>query len=426
MQSKKVLIIAYYWPPAGGPGVQRWVKFAKYLPDFDIEPIVYIPENPAYPILDNSLENDISDKLTILKKPIFEPLRIAQIFAKKNARTISKGIIENTKKQGLIARALLYIRGNYFIPDARKFWVKPSVEFLKNYLQENQIDTIITTGPPHSMHLIGLGLKEQLNINWIADFRDPWTTISYHSKLKINAKSQQKHKALEKKVLTTADKLIVTSPSTKTEFQAITQTPITVITNGYDNSSAEKVTLDTMFSIAHIGSLLADRNPTVLWEILGELIQENKEFAQDFVLKLAGTISSDVLESIQNAKLEKHLELLGYIPHKDIISLQKSSQVLLLITIDSKNTKAIIPGKLFEYMVSGRPIIGIGSDGADFKTILAQTNTGKSFNYTDKEALKETILNYYTQYKEHKLKTFPIGLQKYHRKALTGELVKIV
>jgi len=423
---KKVLIIAYYWPPAGGPGVQRWVKFIKYLPDFDITPILYIPENPTYPILDESLNGAVSKELTIIKKSIFEPLRIAQLFSKKQSKTLSAGIIKNKAKQSLLERIMLYIRGNHFVPDARKFWVKPSVNYLKKYIQENAIDTIITTGPPHSLHLIGLGLKKQLDINWIADFRDPWTNISYHKKLKINAKAQTKHKALEKEVLQTADKIVVTSPSTKVEFEAITKQNITVITNGYDDSSGGKVTLDQKFSLAHIGSLLADRNPKVLWEVLGELIQENKKFATDFVLKLAGTISEDVLESIQKAGLGNHLDLLGYIPHKDILNLQKNSQVLVLITIDSEETKGIIPGKLFEYMVSGRPILGIGAQNADFKQIIQQTNTGKSFDYTDKEALKKQILTYYKAYQENNLKTFPIGLQQYHRKALTERLVYVI
>jgi galactitol-specific phosphotransferase system IIB component len=423
---KKVLIIAYYWPPAGGPGVQRWVKFIKYLPDFDIEPILYIPKNPAYPILDESLTNEVSSELTILKKSIFEPLRIAQLFSKKQSNTLSAGIIKNKTKQSLLERIMLYIRGNYFVPDARKFWVKPSIKYLKNYIQNNAIDTIITTGPPHSLHLIGLGLKEQLGIKWIADFRDPWTSISYHKKLKINIKAQKTHKTLEKKVLQTADKIIVTSPSTKSEFEQITKQPISVITNGYDNSSGGKVVLVQKFSLAHIGSLLADRNPSILWEVLGELIQEKEDFSKDFVLKLAGTISDDVLENIKSYGLEKHLDLLGYIPHKDIIKLQKSSQVLVLITIDSKETKGIIPGKLFEYMVSGRPILGIGAQNADFKQIIQETNTGKSFNYSDKESLKKQILVYYKAFQENSLKTFPIGLQKYHRKTLTERLVSLI
>ncbi len=423
---KKVLIIAYYWPPAGGPGVQRWVKFVKYLPDFDIEPIVYIPENAEYPIQDVSLEQDVSNNLRVLKRPIFEPLKYAKIIGKNKAKSISSGIIKQQNKQNLLERIMLYVRGNYFIPDARKYWVKPSVKFLKKYIEENAIEIIITTGPPHSLHLIGLGLKKQNTIQWIADFRDPWTSISYHEKLKLNEKSKQKHKQLEREVLNTADKILVTSPSTKAEFQTLTDKPITVITNGYDDSSKRKTSLDSAFSIAHIGSLLSDRNPIVLWKILGELVHENTNFSADFVLKLAGTISNDVLESIKNNGLENNIKLYGYIPHNETLELQKNSQILLLITIDSKKTKGIIPGKLFEYLVSGRPILGIGAEQADFKEIILKTNTGTCFNYNNDESLKKQILKYYELYKQNALKTHPIGLNQYHRKELTGKLARTI
>ncbi len=197
---KKVLIITYYWPPAGGPGVQRWLKFVKYLPDFDIEPIVYIPENPTYPLLDEKLVADVPQNVTILKNKIIEPYAWASVFSKKNTKKISSGIIPNQRKQSFVQKMMLWVRGNLFIPDARVLWVKPSVKYLSKYIQENNIDTVITTGPPHSLHLIGLQLKEKLNVKWIADFRDPWTTIGYHKALKLTEASAKKHKDMEKKV----------------------------------------------------------------------------------------------------------------------------------------------------------------------------------------------------------------------------------
>ncbi len=233
-EPKKLLIITYYWPPAGGPGVQRWLKFVKYLPDFNIQPIVYIPENPTYPIIDNGLQSEVSEKAIILKNKIKEPYGLASFFGKNKTKKISSGIIPNQKKQSFVEKTLLWVRGNIFIPDARFLWVKPSVKYLKKYIEDNQIDTIVTSGPPHSLHLIGLQLKKELNVKWFADFRDPWTTIGYHKALKLSSYADKKHKALEKEVLTTADTIIVTSKTTKTEFQAITSQPIEVITNGYD------------------------------------------------------------------------------------------------------------------------------------------------------------------------------------------------
>jgi galactitol-specific phosphotransferase system IIB component len=321
---------------------------------------------------------------------------------------------------------LLYIRGNFFIPDARVLWVRPSIKFLEKYIQENGIETIITTGPPHSLHLIGLGLQKKLNVKWIADFRDPWTSIVYHKDLKLSAKSDKKHKELEKEVLQSATQIIVTSPSTKAEFEQITSKPITVITNGYDVEKIEKQTLDAKFSLAHIGSFLSERNPRILWKALSEIIKENKDFSDDFELKLIGIVSEEVLDTIKEFKLESYIKNLGYLSHIKSVEEQRKSQVLLLIESDSDQTKAIIPGKLFEYMVSNRPILAIANDASDIKDIIVSTNTGVFFDYSEKERLKEVILNYYKQYKEGNLKSHPIGLQQFSRKNLTKKLSELL
>ena len=278
MQCKRYLFITYYWPPAGGPGVQRWLKFVKYLRDFEVEPIVYVPENPHYPIIDKSFEAEIPSGITIIKQPINEPYQLAGIFSKKESKTISSGIIKDEKQQGFLQKMMLWVRGNLFIPDARMLWVKPSVKFLSAYLNENTIETIITTGPPHSLHLIGKQLKENLKLNWIADFRDPWTKIGYHQKLKLTKASQQKHLRLEREVLQTADHILTTSFTTKKDFSKITKKPISVITNGFDEDEEEEVVLAEKFRLSHIGSLLSERNPLELWKALQELVSEKRRF----------------------------------------------------------------------------------------------------------------------------------------------------
>ncbi len=423
-EKKKVLIISYYWPPAGGPGVQRWLKFVKYLPDFGYEPHVYIPENPTYPIVDDKLVNEVSPNAVIIKQRIKEPYRWASFLSKKNTKKISSGIIPSKRKQSLIEKLMLWVRGNLFIPDARVLWVKPSVAFLTDYIARHQIETIITTGPPHSLHLIGLQLKTKNTVKWIADFRDPWTTIGYHKELMLNENSEKKHKALEKAVLTSADQIIVTSPTTKSEFTKLTSKPIEVITNGYDVEQVFKTELDEQFTIAHIGSFLSDRNPRILWKALKELVKENKAFAADFQLKLIGKVSRDVLETIEEFKLGKFVRNLGYVSHHEAVLHQRTSQVLLLIEIDSEETRCIIPGKLFEYMVSERPVIAIGPKASDFEPVLKETNTGQFFMYDEKEPLKEAILAHYLLYKQKNLKVYPVGLQYYSRKSLTEKLVK--
>ena len=423
----KVLIITYYWPPAGGPGVQRWLKFVKYLRDFDIEPVLYTPQNPTYALTDESLIDEIPDGIKIIKRPIFEPYRFAELLSKKDSKTISKGIIAGQKKQSFVQKLLLYIRGNFFIPDARKFWVKPSVKFLSDYLEQNGIDTIITTGPPHSVHLIGQGLREKVNVKWIADFRDPWTTIGYHHKLKLSDSSRKKHKALEKGVLNTADHVIVTSFTTKKEFEKITQTSVDVITNGYDVEISSDVQLDKKFSIAHIGSLLSGRNPEILWKALNELCQEHEAFRNNLVLNLVGAVSEDVLDTIRLYDLNEYIVQKGYVSHKEAVYLQRSSQVLLLVEIDASYTKCIIPGKLFEYMSSGRPILAIGPEGADVEKLIQETESGEFFTYGQFLELKQQIWEYFEAYQVAQLKTRTSArIDKYSRRNLTNRLADLI
>lgn len=422
---RKVLIITYYWPPAGGPGVQRWLKFVTYFRDFGIEPIVYIPDNPTYPLTDDSLTAQIPEGIAIIKHKIFEPYGFASIFSKEKTKTISSGIIP-TKKQSKVERLLLWVRGNLFIPDARKFWVKPSVKFLSNYIKNEGIDTIITTGPPHSLHLIGMQLKKQSGIRWLADFRDPWTTIGYHSQLKLSKGAQKKHKELEKEVLCSADCVIVTSFSTRKEFARITTKPIEVITNGFDTDIAENTTLTEKFTMAHIGSLLSGRNPVVLWEVLAELVKDNSDFKRDLEIVLAGKVSDEVIDTITAFHLKDHLTLPGYVSHKQAVALQNSSQLLLLIEIDSPVTQAIIPGKLFEYMAAKRPILALGPKNWDASVIINETNTGATFLYQEKEILKEQLLSWYHGYKQKDLQINSENLNKYTRKALTQKMAGII
>lgn len=423
---KKALIVTYYWPPAGGPGVQRWLKFVKYLPDFDIHPVVYIPQNPSYPLVDLSLVSEIPKEATIISQPIKEPYKLASFLSKKHSKSISSGVIPKDKKQSLVQKLMLYVRGNYFIPDARKAWVNPSVVYLSDYITKENIKTIITTGPPHSLHLIGMQLKEKMGVKWVADFRDPWTTIGYHKQLKLTKSSALKHQQLEKKVLETADCIIVTSENTKKEFEIKTNQSIRVITNGYDVQHLPKTKKDDKFTLSHIGSLLSARNPNNLWRVLEELIKENKDFKSHFQLKLIGIVSDDVLKSIHSHGLKNHVNVVGYISHDEAVMQQKQSQLLLLVEIDSEDTKAIIPGKLFEYMVSETPILAIGPRDSDVERIVRTTNTGTYFYYDAKEELKSQILTYFEAFKQNELKTSPVGLKPYSRKELTKTLSELI
>ena len=422
---RKVLVITYYWPPAGGPGVQRWLKFVKYLRDFGVEPILYIPENPQYPLLDECFEKDVPNDLMIYKQPIREPYRIAAIFSSKKTKRISSGIIQ-TKNQSFLEKVLLWVRGNLFIPDARKFWVKPSVSFLKDVVKKEGIDTIITTGPPHSVHLIGYNLKQAKQLSWIADFRDPWTTIGYHKKLRLTTYAENKHKKLEAEVLNFADKIIVTSNTTKVEFQQITNRPIKVITNGFDGVIGGNGELDDNFTISHIGSLLSGRNPINLWKVLSTLVKENIEFKKALKLQFIGVVSEDVLRSIKEAGLFEYVDILGYVSHEKALAHQKASQILLLVEIDSEATTGIIPGKVFEYMAAKRPILGIGPHKWEVGQIVKETKSGIILEHSDDITLKNVLLSWFEQFQKGDLTISSNNIELYSRRELTRKLAEYI
>ncbi len=422
---KRALIITYYWPPAGGPGVQRWLKFVTYFKEFGIEPVVYIPENPHYPLVDKSLVSEVPQGIEILKLPIKEPYGFANVFSKKKTKQISSGII-TSKKPSFIEKLMLWIRGNFFIPDARIGWVKPSIAYLQKYISEHKIDVIITTGPPHSLHLIGLELKQTMKSPWIADFRDPWTTIHYHKSLRLSKASERTHKKLEAQTLNTADRVVVTSPSTKREFEEITKTPIKVITNGFDSSEKIERIPDDSFSIVHVGSLLSGRNPEVFWKVLSEITTENESFAKDLKIKLVGAVSKGVLESIYDYGLQENCDIVGYVSHMQALQLQHNAQVLLLLEMNRPETRAIIPGKLFEYLAAERPILALGPKDSDVIEIISETNSGYFFTYDDEAQLREQILSYYEDYKSGNLTIDSQHISKYSRRELTKEMAEVI
>ena len=418
----KVLIITYYWPPAGGSGVQRWLKFVKYFRDFNIEPVVYTVENPKYPILDESLKKEIPNGIEVLKQPIFEPNNILSFFGKK--KTESAGFLNpNPSFSGKI---LQYIRANYFIPDARKFWIKPSVKFLKKYISKNKVDAIITTGPPHSMHLIGLKLKQQLDVKWIADFRDPWTEIDYFHQLPLSKKAINKHHFLEQEVLLNADKVLVVGNTMNKNYAKFSNNVVT-ITNGFDGEIlADKTKLDTKFTITHIGLMNADRNPKMLWEVVTEIISENEDFAKDFKLKLIGKVDASVLEEISTNKLEDNVELVAYVSHNKVIEYQKKSQVLLLLLNNVPSAKGIITGKIFEYLMVNRPILAIAPKDGDLAEILNTTNAGNVVDFEDRVTFKNIILELYSKYKQGNLSVNSKNIEQFHRKELTKKVAEIL
>lgn len=423
---KQVLVVLYYWPPAGGPGVQRWLKFTKYFREFGIIPTVFAPENPHYPIQDQSLEWEISRDVKVIKSPIIEPYQSSNIISKESTNALSKGIIKEKNKQSFFQKLLLFIRGNFFIPDARKFWIRPSVKRISKLLKKTSYDVIITTGPPHSLHRIGYHLKlKHPELKWIADFRDPWTTIGYHHQLKLTKSSQKKHLRMEKEVLTMADHVVVTSPSTQEEFKSKTTTPVSVITNGFDDVDIE-VHLDEQFSISHVGTLMNERNPRLLWKAIAELLEEEEHLKIHLELQFVGQVGQDIIDSLEEFDLMGHSTFTGYLPHKEAQVIMHKSQLLLLIEKNMKLTQSIIPGKLFEYFQAERPILAVGPEDWDVKQLIRKQNAGETFQYNEFKNIKAYIKTCYRDFLNGRLGYEEANHGQFHRKTLTEEYSKII
>ncbi|MCL1666518.1 glycosyl transferase family 1 [Elizabethkingia ursingii] len=426
MKQKKILIITYYWPPAGGPGVQRWLKFAKYLPENNWEPIIYTPENPSYPLLDESLVKDVPKNIQIIQNKIWEPYQFAEKLNKKNKK-FKAGQFDVGKNQSWKSKLSIFVRGNFFIPDARKFWINPSVSFLKKYLEANPVDVIVTTGPPHSLHLIGKGLKKYFPaIKWIADFRDPWTEISYYKHLKLTSWADQKHRKLEKEVFQTADVTLATSYGDAENFRKAGANSA-CITNGFDKEELNKKSAkNSKFILSYIGVLEQLRNPENLWKVLSDIVREDSDFAQNFELRFVGRVDDIILENLQISPLKDNLNLVGYIPHEQSVKEMENADMLLITNFPKQESAGIIPGKIFEYLATQNPILSVGPEKADVEKILNETKAGEHFTYKDHEAIKSFVLQNYNNWKNNTVNQNSENLMQFSRRNLTTNLANLL
>lgn len=426
---KRVLIVTYYWIPSGGAGVQRWVKFTKYLRNFGWEPVIYTPENPEFPSIDHSFEKDIPQDIEVIKSPIWEPYNVYRRLTGKKGEAINAGFISENKKQSLKDKLSIRIRGNFLIPDPRRFWIKPSIKLLSEYLKAHPVDAIVTTGPPHSMHMIGKGIKKKYpGLPWLADFRDPWTNIDFYKDLNLSKPADYIHHKMEKSVINLADAVVVVSDGMKAEYEAMGSKRVQVISNGFDTSDTGELNtvMDEKFSISHIGTLNASRNPRTLWKVLSELCAANEEFRADLEIQLVGKIDYSVLEDLKNSGLDMHLKKIDYLSHSEAIQRQQSSQVLLLLINNSGNAKGILTGKFYEYLAAHRPILAVGPTDGDASKVLSVTGAGKIVDFEDELKTKEAVLEYYKLYKSAELKLKASSVEQYSRRSLTGELAELL
>ncbi|MBR6438492.1 MAG: glycosyltransferase family 4 protein [Bacteroidales bacterium] len=428
---KRVLIITYYWPPSGGSGVQRWLKMSKYLPENGWQPVIYTAEDAEYPVEDKSLEKDVAPEAEVIRRPIVEPYSFYKKFLgiKKGEKVKAGFINEGVKKSSWKENISLWIRGNFFIPDARRWWIKPSVKYLSNYLKEHPVDAMISTGPPHSMHLIAKALHKKFNIPWVADFRDPWTEIFYFDSLKLTKCSIRKHKKLENQVLTEADKVVAVSWHEAADLEVLGARKVDVVTNGYDEECAKGKTQHLekeRFTISYTGVLLPNES-FVIWDAIKELCEENAEFNKSLKINLIGHIDESVKQYISEKNLDGKVDNIEYMQHSQVLDYQQKSDLLLLLIPRAKKAECILTGKLFEYLASGRPVLAVGPAKGDAARVLSETNCGITADYDDKSKMKEAILEYFNKRNDNQL----VGcnkkaVEKYSRRNLTKDFVKLL
>jgi glycosyltransferase involved in cell wall biosynthesis len=432
-EEKKVLIIAYYWPPSAGSGVQRWLKFVKYLPQFGWKPFVFTPQNPSFELKDVSLENDVPAEAEIIRFPIWEPyelfFRMARVFGAGKKR--SGSIDVKKSKPSLFEKMSTWIRGNFFIPDPRVFWVRPSVKFLTKFLSDNNISKIITTGPPHSMHLIGYQLKKSNpSLTWLADFRDPWSEWGFLDSLMMSRTVLKKHRQLERNVLTTASLVTTITPFYRNHFEKLGGRRVELLTNGFDESDfrALKVVRPDKFVMRHVGIVNEKCDPRPFVMALRSLAKADNNFSHDFELEFIGEVHPDFKQFVfELAEMKEKVIFTKRVDHKALIPLYGSSALLVLILTGYKDAEGYMPGKLFEYMAAGIPILGVGPVGGDASKMMEETGSGKMFDGSDHQAITNYILAQYTAWKEMRpVTSSPKNAGLYSRREITGALSRLL
>ena len=427
---KKVLLITYYWPPAGGAGVQRWLKMSKFIAE-KCELTVFSPQNASYPIYDESLSDDVSPKIKHIQREIWEPYALAKKINPKNNQ-YQKGQIEPKKNQSFLSKVSLWVRANLFIPDARMFWISPSIKSIQNQLNLNDFDAVISTGPPHSCHLIAHGIKQKFpHLKWLADFRDPWTEIDYFPQLPLTSFALKKHLSLEKKVLTDADIVTTVSPSWAKDFEKKSNKKVNVIFNGFDDDdfkSIQRKSENKKLTITYLGSLNSDRNPSFLWQILNEKCKDN-HFKNIFELKLIGNIAKEVKDEIDSLEsLKSQVRFIPYMEHKSAVQELLNSSVLLLLINDTANQKGIIPGKFFEYLASERQILCIGKKDSDIHEIIQETQSGKLIENNSSKEIEIYIDKLYEIFTKNNL-DLPVNednIGKYSRAKASEKIIQLL
>ena len=421
---KKVLIITYYWPPSGGAGVQRWLKFAKYLPEFGWQPVILTvdPLYASYPQRDESLVAEIDSNCMVYTTKSFELYNVYKFISGK--KEIPYGGFANESKDGWLQKVFKFLRGNFLIPDPRKGWNKNAFRKAAELIRQFNIDTVVTTSPPHSTQLIGLKLKQLFNIKWIADFRDPWTDIYYYNEFKHTALARNIDIGYERSVVENADLLITVSEDFKRLFVEKSKKNVAdktiVIPNGFDEEdfAIRPVSSESKRVLTYIGTISEAYDITGLMETLLGLSEQIKS---QLKIRFVGKVPLSVEQKFISTGVE--IEFTGYVDHFKSVEYMLLSNLLLLVIPKVKNNGGIIPGKFFEYLAAHKPILAIGPTESDLAKIIKDTNCGNLFDYSDQEGMFQFIqynLNHKGSVANHEI------ANEYSRKQLTGKMAGLL
>lgn len=427
---EKILYITYYWPPSGGAGVQRSLKTVKYLKHFGIEPVVLTVDDKkaSYPVRDESLLKETDINVEVIRTSSFEPLNILSAVAGKDK--VPYGGFAGLSKETMFQKTLRWIRGNLFIPDARKGWVKYAVVEAEKLILKYNIKTILISSPPHSSQLIGLKLKAKYpSLNWIADLRDPWTDIYYYNDLlhtKYAAATDQRY---ERKVLENCSDVIVVSREIRDMFRSkvpLTKAGFHIIPNGFDPAdfNSGMGTSTDQFIITYTGTIAESYKPQMFFNALKKL---SDAYPGKIKFVFVGKDTPSVRNSIHQNSLENISEFIPHVSHEKALEYMMQSSVLLLIIPDVPNSKGILTGKLFEYLGASRPVIGIGPEDGEAAEILNECSSGKMFNRNNEKYFTEELFRLYDDFKNRiSFKPDLNCVNKYSREAQAKAIAGII
>ncbi|MEZ5172500.1 MAG: glycosyltransferase [Bacteroidia bacterium] len=373
------------------------------------------------------LLNNLSGNLTCALQTLYRK--------EKDSRVVS-GFLDEKGKKGLTQKLSLWIRGNLFIPDARRFWIAPSIKYLRNWLEENHVDAIVSTGPPHSMHLIAKALHEKTGIPWLADFRDPWVNIDFAADLQMSGHARKRNEKLEKEVLDSCSQVVVVGDFMAEEFRSKTANKIDVITNGYDPADFQVeipeflLNEKDVFSIVHTGSINDRRNHPAFWQAIQQMCSENREFSSRLKIRFIGKNDASVRRSIHEFELENYTEFIDYLPHNQIIAYQKTASVLYL-SINNYGAsqsgffspKATLTGKMFEYLAARRPILMQGPADSQAAQVISQNPANRIIGFDDTGSIKSALADLFAARNEDKNAEAD---ERFSRITLTGELAALL